>query len=96
MIVLNVTYRCKPGMKEEFLKAIIAEGVDLACRSEAGNIKYDYYLPADGSDEILLVEKWRDSDALAEHGRQPHMARLKALKTEYVTDTRIERFDLEH
>ena len=93
MIVLNVTYQCKPDMKEEFLKRIIAEGIDTASRTEAGNIKYDYYLPADGSDELLLVEKWKDAEAIAEHGKQPHYARLKALKAEYVTDTVIERFE---
>jgi quinol monooxygenase YgiN len=93
MIVLNVTYRCKPGMREEFLKSIRAEGLDAACRAEAGNLKYDYYLPADGSDELLLVEKWRDAEALALHGKEPHFARIGALKPQYVIDTLIERFE---
>ena len=58
--------------------------------SGRGNVK----IPADGNqDELLLVEKWRDADALAEHGAQPHYTRLKALKTEYVTDTVIDRFE---
>ena len=93
MIVLNVTYKCKPGMREEFLKAIRAEGLDAACRAEVGNLKYDYYFPADGSDELLLVEKWRDAEALALHGKEPHFARIGALKPQYVTDTLIERFE---
>ncbi len=92
MIVLNVTYKCKPEMVPEFLEAIITEGIDEASRSEAGNIKYDYYIPADGSDELLLVEKWQDAEALAEHGKQPHFARLGALKPEFVLDTVIERY----
>ena len=93
MIVLNVTYLCKPGMRDEFLERIIAEGIGETSRNEAGNIKYDYYLPVDGGDELLLVEKWRDADAIAAHGGQPHFAKLKALKAEYVTDTVIERFE---
>ncbi len=93
MIVLNVTYKCKPDMKEEFLEMIITEGIDTASRAEAGNLRYDYYLPADGRDELLLVEKWKDAGAIAEHGRQPHYARLKELKADYVTDTVIERFE---
>ena len=93
MIVLNVTYKCKPDMKEEFLEMIITEGIDTASRAEAGNIMYDYYLPADGSDKLLLVEKWKDADAIAEHGKLPHYARLKALKADYVIDTIIERFE---
>lgn len=30
MIVLNVTYQCRPGMRDAFLKAIAAEGIDAA------------------------------------------------------------------
>ena len=92
MIVINVTYKCKPDMKEEFLERIMAEGIDTASRAEAGNIKYDYYFPADGSDELFLLEKWQDADVLAEHGRQEHFARLGQIKAEYVEDTVIERY----
>lgn len=94
MIVLNVTYKCRPGMREAFLEAIRAEGIDEASRAEAGNLKYDYYLPFGGGDELLLVEKWQDADALAAHGKQPHFLRLGALKAEYVNETVIEKFVL--
>lgn len=94
MIVLNVTYQCKPDLREAFLERILAEGIDEKSRSEAGNIKYDYYLPVDSGDDLLLVEKWQDADALAAHGRQPHFLRLGALKAEYVNETVIEKFVL--
>ena len=94
MIVLNVTYKCKPGMREKFLEKIRAEGIDAACRAEEGNIKYDYYTPTDGGDDLLLVEKWADADALAAHGRQAHFARLGEMKAEFVKDTLIEKFEV--
>ncbi len=94
MIVLNVSYKCKPGMRDEFLEAIMTEGIDEASRAEAGNIQYDYYYPANGGDELFLLEKWSDADAVAEHSRQPHFARLGQLKPEYVLDTAIEKFEL--
>ena len=94
MIVLNVTYRCKPDMREPFLERILAEGIDAACRAEAGNIRYDYYLPFDGGDELLLVEKWKDAEALDRHHSLPHFLSLSAFKGEYVTDTRAERFEV--
>ena len=93
MIVLNVTYRCKPDGRESFLKAILAEGIDAACRAEEGNIQYDYFIPLNGEDRLLLVEKWRDAEALKRHGQQPHFKRLGELKPEYVIDTVIERFE---
>ena len=95
MIVMNVIYKCKPDLREEFLKTIIAEGIDVACRSEAGNLKYDYYIPTDGSDDLLLVEKWRDAEALAIHGEQPHFKRLKEIKDRFVLETVTEKFVVE-
>jgi len=90
---MNVTYKCKPEMREEFLERIMTEGIDIACRAEDGNIKYDYFTSTDDSDELLLVEKWRDADALAAHGRQPHFARLREIKDEFVTETIIEKYE---
>ena len=92
MIVLNVIYKCKPGRREAFLQRIREEGIAAASRAEAGNRKYEYYLPVDDNGELLLVEKWLDADALAEHARQPHYARLGQLKPAYVLDTLIEKF----
>ena len=94
MIVLNVTYKCKPDLRDEFLEMIYTEGIDTASRSEEGNIKYDYYTPVDGVDDLLLLEKWSDADALAAHGKQPHFARLGELKKEFVIDTIIEKFEI--
>ena len=92
MIVLNVTYKCKPDLRAECLEAILAEGINVASRAEAGNLKYDYYIPYDASDDLLLIEKWTDEDALKAHAETPHYARLKELKPAYVTDTLVERF----
>ena len=94
MVVFNVIYKCKPGKRDAFLKRIVEEGIDVACRADKGNIRYDYFIPADGSDELLLLEKWEDSETLAEHVGQPHIARLRAFKPEYVIDTESDRFEI--
>ena len=81
-------------MRDEFLEMIMAEGIDVACRGEDGNLKYDYYIPTDNSDDLLLVEKWRDAEALDKHSKQPHFARLGEMKKDFVNDTTIEKFVL--
>ena len=95
MIVLNVTYKCKKGKREEFLNMIVAEHIDAASRAEAGDIQYDYFIPTDGSDDLFLLEKWRDAEALDGHGKQPHFARLKEIKAAFVVDTIIEKYMVE-
>ena len=95
MIVLNVTYKCKPEMREAFLERILAEGIDVKSRTEEGNYKYDYYLPFEDNGELLLLEKWKDAEALATHGEQPHFLLLGEFKSDYVTDTIVEKFVVE-
>lgn len=92
MIVLNVTYKCKEGMREKFLEAIKAEGLDAACRAEAGNIKYDYYFSDADPDELLLLEKWQDEEAVKSHNAEPHFKRLGEVKEAYVNETVLERY----
>ena len=93
MIVLNVTYKCKPDLREEFLEAIQRDGIDEASRAEAGNRKYEYYLPYDDNGDLLLLEKWEDADALRSHGQTAHLKRLSELKKQFVNETVIERFE---
>ncbi|MBE6019184.1 MAG: antibiotic biosynthesis monooxygenase [Clostridiales bacterium] len=92
MIVLNVTYRCKPGMREKLLETIKTEGIDAASRAEAGNIKYDYYLSAQDDNEILLLEKWRDAGAVSSHQEEAHFKRLGEIKGEFVEETILEKY----
>lgn len=92
MIVLNVTYHCKPGMRDAFLEAVAAEAIDLASRAEEGNSKYDYYRSAEHEDELLLIEHWVDQAALDIHYMQPHFMALGDLKAEYVQETEIAKY----
>ena len=92
MEILNVTYKCKSGMREEFLKTIKTEGLDEASRSEAGNIKYAFYFAEADPDELFLFEKWRDEEAVKSHNTEPHFKRFGELKAEYVNETVLERY----
>ena len=92
MEILNVTYKCKEGMREKFLEAIKAEGLDEASRSEEGNFKYDFYFADEDPDELLLVEKWADADAVKSHNTEPHFRRFGELKAEFVSETVLERY----
>ncbi len=96
MIVLNVKYSCKPEKREEFLEAIIAEKLDVDARNEEGNILYNFYVPSisstDNDNTLLLVEHWKDAEALEIHGRQPHFNRFGELKKEFVEETILEKY----
>ena len=93
MLVFNVIFKCRPGMRETFLEKVKAAGIDAASRAEAGNLAYDYYLSLANPDDLLLIEKYTDNDAVMSHVRQPHTAKLVELQKDCVLDVAMERFE---
>ena len=93
MKTIIVTYECKEGMREKFLAAIKAEGLDQASRDEDGNSRYEYAFAADKADRLFLLEKWDSEEALAKHRELPHFKRIGELKAEYVEETLFETFE---
>ena len=94
MIVLNVTYRCRPGMRDAFLRSIRDNGIDSASRAEEGNVRYDYFISVNGGDDLLLLEKWRDTEAFEVHRGQSHFALLGEINSSYVLNTDIEKYEI--
>ena len=92
MEILNVTYKCKKGMREKFLETITAEGLDAASRAEAGNIKYDFFYACEDPDVLFLFEKWSDAEAVKSHNAEPHFKRFGELKAEFVLETVLDRY----
>lgn len=91
-LLLHVTYRCKPGMAETFVKTIKEQGIQKLIRKEDGCLQYDYTVSLEEADTIILLERWTSVAAQEVHMTQPHMEQLKALKETYVNEVVLERF----
>ena len=89
MLLLNVTYTMKPGMRDTFLKEVQAQGILDAVRQEDGCLQYAYYLPAQEDNTLLLVERWRDRADQHVHLTTPHMAALGNINAYCVVGTQI-------
>lgn len=91
---LNVTYQLKPGKRQKFLELIAQCGVQQDVCREDGCLQYDFFLPVDDADKLLLMEKWTSREAQQVHITQPHMAKLIAAKELCVDFTSLETYDL--
>ena len=91
MIKVEVTYLLKPGRRDAFYGAIVAQGIDKAAQNEAGNRRYEFAVPANEPDKLYLHELWEDEEALKAHAQMPHYQALALLKEQYVLETLIEK-----
>ena len=87
MYTIYVKFTCIPEKRAAFIERVKAEGVLDAIRAEEGCIRYDYYLSEKDANELLLIEQWASKQHQQIHLDQPHMARLRTFKGEYITDT---------
>lgn len=93
MLTWNVTYRTKPGKRDEFFKALTELGVRENSIREAGNRKYDYFFDAQDPDVLLLVESWDTPELQQLHCQTERIAQLQAVKAALCESVTIDKFD---
>ena len=94
MYTIYVVFKSFPGKREAFIEKVKEEGIVDMVRAEDGCIRYDYYYSEKDPNEILLIEAWESQKHQQIHIEQPHMARLREIKGDYVESTTLGEFDI--
>ena len=94
MYSIYVTFKCHDGKREAFVERMKSEGVLRAVREEDGCIRYDYYLSEKDPNELLLIEQWESKKHQQIHIEQPHMAKLRSFKDEYIINSLLGEVEL--
>lgn len=94
-ITVNIYYRSTDGNAVKFAKEMIASGIVEEIRNESGNLRYEYFLPIDDSEAVLLIDSWQDKEALDIHHKSPIMARIAALREKYDLHMEVETYVLD-
>jgi quinol monooxygenase YgiN len=83
----------KPGLRGKILEAFNANVPNVV--AEDGCIEYgaavdaENATPAFGADTIVVIEKWRDLDALKAHAASAHMRAYSASTREWMADRAV-------
>ena len=91
-ITVNLLYTGKNGNARRFAEEMTASGTVAAIRSEAGNLRYEYYQSFDDPETVLLIDQWQDQAAIDAHHASPMMATIAALREKYDLHMTVERF----
>ena len=94
MYTIYVVFKSFEGKREAFIEKVKSEGIVDEIRAEDGCIRYDYYFSEKDPNEILLIEAWESAKHQQIHIEQPHMARLREIKPEYIETTTFGEFEI--
>jgi quinol monooxygenase YgiN len=92
MITVNLYYKGSNGSARAFAEEMEASGIAENIRKEPGNLRYQYFLPLDDPETILLIDSWTDQAAIDAHHASPMMTQLAALREKYDLHMAVERF----
>lgn len=91
-ITVNIYYTGKNGSARKFAEEMCSSGVVRDIRSEAGNLRYEYFFPMEDAETVLLIDSWEDQRAIDVHHAPPMMARIARLREKYDLHMRVERY----
>jgi len=91
-LTVNLYYTGKNGSARAFAEEMVKSGVVARVRAEEGNLRYEYFFPMEDPETVLLIDQWRDQEALDFHHKSPMMDEIARLRTKYGLRLRVERY----
>ena len=91
-ITVNLYYTGRNGNARRFAEEMTSSGLVDAIRAEDGNERYEYFLPINDPETVLLIDRWRDQAALDIHHNSPRMQEIARLREKYGLRLRVERY----
>lgn len=69
-ITVNLYYTGKNGSARQFAEEMVSRGIVEAVRAQEGNERYEYFFPMDDEETVLLIDRWKNQEALDIHHRR--------------------------
>ena len=91
-LIINIYYKGKNGNAKKFAEEMVARGIVDRVKKEEGNLRYEYFFPMEDSETVMLIDKWKDEEALDIHHKSPMMKEIASLREKYKLSMKIEKF----
>ena len=91
-ITINIYYTGENGAAKAFAAEMESKGIAALIRAEEGNNRYDYFIPVNQPETVLLIDSWKNQEALDLHHASPMMAEIAGLREKYDLHMRVERY----
>lgn len=94
-ITVNLYYTGQNGNARKFADEMERSGIASAIREEKGNLKYEYFIPLNDAETLLLIDSWENQEALDIHHASTMMKDLACLREKFDLHMRVEKYLLD-
>lgn len=92
MLTIMIRYTGTNGSAKMFVEEMLNRGIVDQIRSENGNIRYEYFLPLDDEESVVLIDSWANQEALGIHHSLPLMKTISELREKYDLHMKVEKY----
>lgn len=92
VLTVNIYYKGKDGAAIAFAKEMIESGLVAEIQSKEGNLRYDYFLPLEDKETVLLIDQWANQEALDLHHQSATMQKILDLRQKHDLIMEVERY----
>jgi quinol monooxygenase YgiN len=82
MIIIHAALQVKPERREQFLTE--TESLLAGTRVEEGNLLYELYEKVGEENSFMMIEQWRDAEAVSSHNTSAHFTAFAAKADEFL------------
>lgn len=91
-LVINIYYTGKDGSARKFAEEMVSKGIVDLIRAEEGNERYEYFFPMEDPETVMLIDRWKNQEALDLHHESDMMKQITELRNKYGLHMKIEQF----
>ncbi len=91
-LIVNIYYTGKDGSAKKFAEEMVSSGIVDRVRAEVGNERYEYFFPMDDKETVMLIDKWKNEEALDIHHKSEMMKEIADLRNKYHLSMKVEKF----
>ena len=91
-VTVNIRYTGRDGAARKFVEEMEASGTAAKIRAEKGNLRYEYFYPANDPETVLLIDAWENQAAIDAHHATPMMKTIAELREKYDLHMKVERY----
>ena len=92
---INIYYKGKNGSARKFANEMISSGIVKEIRSKEGNLRYEYFMPIEDEETVLLIDSWKDQESLDKHHQSETMNKIMELRNKYDLHMKVEKYILD-
>lgn len=91
-LTINIYYTGKNGRAKKFAEEMISNGIVDKIRAEDGNERYEYFFPMEDEETVMLIDRWKNQEALDIHHKSEMMKQIAELRNKYELKMKVEKY----